>query len=227
MSYTILYDKQFIKAEKNGEEVFFPMVYGGSNNCYECTNSTRGRRERNWFLMSRFSDNKKYGTLEEMIACVEAEREEVIKSNELSNKHYAKMGKESWCENYSDSQFGYFVALAINGATRTTSFGKYKGLFVTGCRKALTVEELKEFHVNVKIRIHIFDEETEKKFKEAGKEQKTYYPKTSNELIEVLEEVEEYLKDFPEVHFYVGIDASEYTMKHIRKIKFPTKNNKS
>ena len=50
-----------------------------------------------------------------------------------------------------------------------------------------------------------------------------HYPKTSTELVEKIDEYVEYLKDTPYVSLYVTIDADEYTMKRIRREKFPTK----
>ena len=47
MSYSIIYDKQFIKVSDNQ---FIPMVLSGCSNLYEF-NGTKERRVRSWFPM--------------------------------------------------------------------------------------------------------------------------------------------------------------------------------
>jgi len=225
MSYEIVYLKQFIKAEKDNKTVFFPMIYGGSNNCIQFDRSSRGRRERSWFLMTHILEGKRFGTMEEMLKRADQEREGVIKRNKESNEHYRAEGNESWCSEYSDKSFGWFTSLAIGGSTSNTSFGKYKGLFSIGCKKALTVEELKEFRVNVRIHSYVYDDKKREAFEALGKKDINFIPQTSAELLEKLDEFDEYLKDTPYVFMYVTIDANESTMKRILREKFPTKKH--
>lgn len=223
MSYNIFYDKQFIKAEKEGKTVFFPMIYGGSNNCIQYDRSNRGRRERSWFNFTYPLKGRRYGMLEEMLKNVEAERLSYIEGNKKDIESYG----ESWGE-YSDDRFGYYASLSIGGSTtRATTFGMYKSIFVAGCKKALTVEELLEQGISVNIHSYIFSKEHVEKYKALGKEEFSFYPKNSEELIEKVEYFEEYIKDIPFVSMYVSINASEYTMKNLRKRLFPkTKNEK-
>lgn len=211
MSYSIIYEKQFIKAEKDGKTVYFPMVYGGSNNLYEAGS---GRRVRNWGILS-IKDGKKYYTLEEMIEYVEKERADTIEKNKEDVEKYG----ESWGK-YSDKNFGYFQSLAIGGHhTTTTTFGMFKGIFITGCKKALTVEELRELGVTVRIYTSIYSKEELVAYHEAGKVEINFYPKTSEELMEQLEYSENHVEG-TNVSLYVEIHASEYTMKNIRRKKF-------
>ncbi len=225
MSYEVIYDKQFIKAEKNGEDVFIPMLYGGSNNCIQFDRSSRGRRERSWFVLTYILKGRQFGTLAEMVKNAEDERLRIIARNEESNERYKVEGNESWCDKYSDEKFGYFTSLAIGGHTSNTSFGKYKGLFVTGCKKALTVEQLLELRVSVTIYTSIYSNESLAEFKAMGKEEFRIYPQTSAELIEKIEWAEEYLKD-TKVSFYIRIDADERQMKNIRAKMFPKTKKK-
>lgn len=218
MSYDLIYDKCFIKAEKDGKVVFFPIVYAGPSNCFEIGRGGRsGRRVRSWENYNVL--DKKYGTLEEMLQKADAVRERLIERNKETLKEWP-----DW-DVYSDERFGYFTALYFNG-NRKTTFGQYKGLFITGCKKALTVEQLREFGVSVNVHSSIYSEENQKKFKEAGKKEIYFVPTTSKELIEKLDEFEDYLKDTPYVSLYITINASEYDMKRIRKEKFPTKKTK-
>ena len=222
MSYELFYDKQFIKAEKEGKTVFFPMIYGGSNNCIQFDNSSRGRRERSWFNFTYPLKGRRYGSLEEMLKNVEAERLGYIESNKQSNARYIADGKPEWCDEYSDDRFGYYASLAIGGShTSKTTFGMYKGIFTTGCKKALTVEELLENGISVNIHSYIYSNVEEAKFKEMGKDTFSFYPQTSEELIEKVDYFEEYIKDAPFVSMYVSINASEYTMKNLRKRLYP------
>jgi uncharacterized protein YlbG (UPF0298 family) len=215
MSYDIIYDRQFIRAEKEGKEVFFPIIYAGPSNCFEIGRRNGcGRRVRSWENYNIFG--KKYATLEEMLQKANEVRERLIESNKETLKEWP-----DW-DVYSDERFGYFSALYFNG-NRKTTFGQYKGLFITGCKKALTVEELREFGVYVHVHSSIYSREHEEKFKAAGKEAIFFYPKTSKELVEKIDEFEEYLKDTPYVSLYISINASETTMKRIRRVKFPTK----
>lgn len=227
MSYDILYNRCFIKAEKDNETVFFPMVYCGSSNCTESYQTRRGwreRRERSWFLLTYPLYGKRFATLEEFSQSLEKRREELIQSNKESNERYKSEGKESWCNEYSDERWGYFTAIAINGTTHSLTYQRYKGFFINGCKNAMTVEELRKYSVSVDIHSAIWTDENKKKFDEAGKTHIHFTPKTSQELMEKLEEFDEYLKDFPFVSLYVSIDASEYIMERIRKEKFARVN---
>jgi len=230
MSYEIIYDKCFIKAEKEGKEVFFPMIYWGSNNCtdYNGKNGAE-RRERYWHNFTYHLNNKRYGTLKEMLDSIDKKRERVIATNKERNDEYRSRGETNWIDEYDDKRWGYFTSIAIGGAsTHRTSFACYKGIFTTGCKKALTVEELRELNVFVSIRTSSFYymEEELKRYKEAGKEEIDITVKTSKELIEKLEELEEYLKDFPKVYLYINLSADEEKMRRVRKDRFPTKATK-
>ena len=67
----------------------------------------------------------------------------------------------------------------------------YKGLFTTGCKKALTVEELHSWGLYLEVKnCYVGNEELEK----IGLERKGYVPKTTDELVERMKELEEYYK---------------------------------
>ena len=224
MGFTIVYDKQFIKAEKNGEVVFIPMVYAGSSNCFEVGLKGRsGRRERSWCLMTHCIKGKKYATLEEIIKGVENVREEVIASNKENSKYYIEQGKPDFADEYSDERFGYFNAIAIGTqSTVNTTFGHYKGLYVTGCRKALTIEELNEIGVFPSIQILIFDDTEKELFDKIGiPTRKSVTPKTSKELIELIDEFEASTKDFKKANVYISCRADERKMREVRREYFP------
>ena len=63
MSYEIIYDKNFIKVEQeNKETVYCPMIYAGSNNCYEHSYNGRERRARDWSPFTHITKGKLLAT---------------------------------------------------------------------------------------------------------------------------------------------------------------------
>jgi hypothetical protein len=188
MSYEIIYNKQFVKVS---ETEFIPIILVGSNNCTEMSYNGRERRERSWWTFKYVLDGKCIGTLEEMLKSCEDNRIEYIKSN----------------DDYNDKNYGYFSSLAIGGAsTRNTTFGMYKGLFTTGCKKALTVEELHSWGLHVEVRHgYVNSEELEK----TGLERKSYCPKSTSELVERVKELEEYYKGTNIGVYVMFIDSGE------------------
>ena len=208
MSYSLIYNKQFIKAEKEGKTVFFPMLYWGPSNCYET--NFRGKREkrvRDWSLFNSTLCDKKFGTLEEMLSGVEQYRAEIIESNVAYTKTH-----ENWDE-YSDSKFGYFSSLSIGGrSTRNTTFASFKNIFVSGCENALTIEELKSYRITARIFTSDYSRE---ELKLVGKASVDFCPQTSNELIEKVEEFEEYLKG-TKVNLWISINAHETAIEKIK-----------
>lgn len=140
MSYELIYDKQFIKLD---EKRFVPMVLGGSSNCYEWSPSGKERRSRSWFNL-RVTENP-IATLDEMLKYCKDMRQSIIDSNE-------KKEKNEWYEEYDDKEFGYWSAIAINGTTRNTTYGRFEGVFKTGSKKALTLEQLSEERIKVVVK---------------------------------------------------------------------------
>jgi hypothetical protein len=69
MSYSIVYNKQFLKIDRK----IIPLVLYGSNNCYEPLSNGRQRRERQWHSLYFNGGN-------EQIAATEAEIMEKVKS---------------------------------------------------------------------------------------------------------------------------------------------------
>ena len=227
MSFNLFYDKQFIKVEDEGKTKFVPIIYGGSSNCFEVGRRGRsGRRERSWFGFSYILKGKKFGTLEEMTANIIAERERTIQRNKERNEEYIKEGKADWCDEYSDKRWGYFTGLAIgSGSTHKTTFGNYLGFVTTGCKKALTVEELRNFGVSVTLYTYVFDDDR-KKLESLGKQSIYHNVQTSTELVEKIREFENYLEGTG-LNLSIKIDADEYTMRKIRNTKFPQKHKTS
>ena len=195
MSYEIVYDKQFIKLKDN---LFVPMLYWGSSNCYDFS----GRRERNWNVWTYIADNKHYATKEEILANCDK-----LRSGYLNQ------------DDYSDDNFGYWCSIAIGGSTHATTYGKLKGLFVTGIRKALTIEQLKEMNISVNIHSYAYNNDYEEK----GLESYNENPNNGDEFITMLNEANEMYKGSG-INVYVTLHgADEYNMKRVRATYFPRK----
>lgn len=126
MSYELIYDKQFIKVE----DKFIPMVIIGSSNLFEYS----GARVRNWSKLSVGDSTQILYTENELLSYADNIRDS-----------YKKRDAE-----YNDKSFGYFSSIAIGGkGTHNTTFGMFKGIFKTGIKKALTIEQLNEAGVSI------------------------------------------------------------------------------
>jgi hypothetical protein len=219
MSTEIIYDKQFIKADK----FFIPMIFGGSNNCTQFDRSSRGRRERSWFNDSYITEGRRIATREQILARIDAIRAHNV-------EHYNGQQEEGgWKRDvYDDKSFGHFASMAIGGSTGRTTFGMFKGLYVTGMAKALTVEQLKEEHVGVNIHMYDYNGEYQAKAKEAGIPWLgTVHITDTVHLLETVKLFFETYKD-TQMSWYIGFDQYdlERKMKYIRKKYFPTNKGK-
>ena len=209
MSHQIIYDKQFVKAEKDGKEVFYPFILQGSNNCTMYSDSGREIAERDWGLC-RF--HLEYGTLEEF-----------KKSLEDYENHLIEKYKDSRDYPYSSEEFGFHTAIAFYGQRRAT-FNMYKNLYINGCKRALTVEQMREEGVGVQL-FSFCTEIGLENLKKAGKEQFIVYPATSAEFVEQLEYYKEYVEGIGGVYLIEGLYGCKKNMQRLRRRYFPTKRN--
>jgi hypothetical protein len=216
MSYSIVYDKQFIKVENE----FIPFILSGDSNLYEYS----GRRVRGWHIFSHMIDGKLYGTLEEMVNKSKSIRENIIKRNEERNKDYLARGEEKWISEYSDKKFGWFDSIAIgSNHTSNTSYSMFENIFKSGCKKSVTIEEAIEFGARFKFKTSDYEKEKLDKYL---KEEISCPINTTEEFIEKYKEFTEYLKETG-VSLIFEMNASEEIGKRIRKSKFsPQKRQK-
>lgn len=200
MSYEILYGKQFIKVD---DKRVIPMIYTGSNNCYEWGSGNKMRRERNWHMDKFFSGGILFPTGEQILAGIDKYRNELVeryKDREEGDK-------------YKDESFGYFTSIKLYNSKRTT-FGLFKSFYKTGVKQAMTVEQLKEFGIELKLRVYFYKEE---ELTSKGLEARS--PLT----IESTEEIEQKFNEWKEYYgeesgrlsFY--LDASDYELKKLSK----------
>lgn len=136
MSYEIIYGKQFIKLT---DDKIIPVLYWGSNNCYEVgRNGGPGRRERSFTQWAYICNEMGYNTHEGLINACNTYRQSLIESNKDSLEKYP-----DW-ETYDDKSFGYFSSLQIGASTRSTTFKSLLNVVNDGVKKALTVEQIRE-----------------------------------------------------------------------------------
>lgn len=211
MSYEIIYDKQFVKAEKEGKEVFFPMLLWGSNNCYEWSPSGRERRARSWSVWAYHAGGEFYATKEYLLQSCEDFKNRIKADNEAREN-------DRYYEEFDEKCFGYWSSVAIGGSTINTTFGRYKGIFKTGCEKALTVEQLAEENIHVHVKSYAYKSET---YEEQGKDELSEYATSGEELIRIVDEAKEYYKDTGISVHITFCGMYESSMKWIRKKYFP------
>lgn len=207
MSYEIIYDKQFIKLSNDR---FIPIVLGGSNNCTELSPKGRERRARSWDNLN--VGESRMSTLEQMITHANELRERLIVSNG------ERTDKTEDFDYYNDNRFGWYCGLQIGSSSYSnTSFQMYKNLFIYGCQNALTVEELAENWINVRV----FSSPYSKNNLDAkGIQPFSEYFKTSSELETFIIEKEQLFKDNDiKANFYVTYSMGETALYWLRKKK--------
>lgn len=206
MSYSIIYNKQFIKV---GDNQFIPMIEGGDNNCYEAYGSGR-KRARSWYNHTYLLNGKQYGTEEEILANIDKIREDRI---EASKQRVEQYGNDDW--EYSDERFGWHEGIAFYGkGTTSTTFKHFKNFYRSGIKNALTIEQLKEFGVEVGIHVYYWKEEdiTSKGFEIKPR---TNFESTQH-LIDTIKEWEDYYGK--EVSFYLHFN-NDWALERIAKKK--------
>lgn len=213
MSYSILYEKQFIKV---GDNLFIPMVECGDNNVYEAGNGRK--RARSWCNDKWIANGKTICTREDIENRVNEIRNDAIKRCE----DYVKEYDETW--SYEDKRFGYHTGIAIYGKhTSKTTFGNFKGFYLSGCDGALTVEELLKYNVNVCVRLPYYNSVKEEIIKKGLESKETVCPKTTEELINTIKEWDEYYGN--EITYYIDFNYV-WGLKNLKREKSKTKQRK-
>jgi len=181
MSYTIFYNKQFIKVDENRVIPFMEM---GCNNVWEMNNR---KRARDWENSRSFTGGEIIIANDELLSNVDKYRTELI----AQQTQYAENNPTYTKDPYEDKRFGYFASLAMYGrSTRATTFGAFRNIFVNGINEAKTIEELKEVGVSISIYVSPY---SRKGIEAAGLEFKPDVTFTSTEqMIEVIKEYSEY-----------------------------------
>lgn len=187
MSYEIIYNKQFIKLSDGN---FIPLIYAGSSNCYEYSSNGRERRERSWFSYNFICDGDFKATEVQMLSKMDEYRNSLI-------DRYTEDDK------YCDSMFGYYSSLAIDRHTTKTSFKKWQNIVKFGVKRALTLKQLIEEGVVIKI----------------GKYEEGFW----RGKVVTCEEDMDTVND----GFNIMVEMSEWRHKYLMKKHFPIKTKKN
>ena len=146
MSYTILYEKQFIKV---ADDLFIPIVLTGDNNVYE---SDR-KRARSWCNQRYVTGGPVWASSGTILGAIDKIRQDRIESN----RRTIEQGYLNQEDGYDDKRFGWHEGVAIYGkGTTGTSFGMYRNFYKTGIERAMTIEELLEKGVHLRIKLYYY-----------------------------------------------------------------------
>ena len=183
MSYEIIYDKQFVKVDNKGTEMYIPMTLIGSNNCYEVDYKGRERRTREWYCWG--VNCNVLNSVKDMVGYWENVRARHIADNKAEDR-------DEWHTQYSDDAFGYWTSIAVGSKhTSKTSYKTLTGIFTTGAKKSLTIEQLacENVRVIVKNTYYPSDKQTE-----LGISPYSLVVENDTELLEAIAQCEERFK---------------------------------
>lgn len=210
MSYEIIYNRLFVKLEKDNIPVFIPMLYWGSNNCTQINSRGREIRERSWSNIKLVTDGKTFATEKDILKSIDDYRLEKIKSGEESAKQ--------WNDNsylYDDKCFGWHASIALYGkGTSGTSFASWKNLFKIGMEKAMTVEEFLNEDVNITLHVSTHSHDSIKKSGLKVFEDVTFT--STEQAVEVIEKYEAYYKGVASLYITFG---SEWSVERLLQRK--------
>lgn len=145
MSHDIIYNKQFVKLRKTGEVI--PILLVGPSNCFDIGIGGRnGRRTRDWSSMRYYNHKGKISEKPDIIL-KNLDRE----LNRMIREDRSWMGDEPKPKPADiRAHFGYYASIVVgSGHCADTSWDNYRGVFVNGIKKALTIEELDKLGVNL------------------------------------------------------------------------------
>lgn len=180
------------------------MVLSGSNNCTQINDKGREIRERSWYNSKFLTNDKIFETETNILKKIDDYRLELIER--------WKGGEETWAK-YKDENFGSFACVRFTGKPYC-SFNTYKNFHALGMKQALTMEQLKEKNISVKLYVSEFSHNI---FKNRGLEVLPNINIDSTEML--LSKVKEYEE------YYKGIDClfvmydNEYDLERFFKNK--------
>ncbi len=208
MSYSILYNRQFVKVHDN---LFIPMIQAGDNNVYE----SNRKRARSWYNHRYVTGGSVWASRETIHGTIDRMREEAIKSNQANISN--RLLDEG--DAYDDKRFGWHTGISLYGKhTSGTTFGMYRGFYTTGIERALTVEELMEKGVRLYMKIYFWSPED---ITSKNKEIKSTVCFASTEhLVQTVKEWEEYygeMADRISLYFYDDWDLEKLLKSQTKK----------
>lgn len=202
MSYTIFYDKQFVKLL---DGTYLPFIEMGDNNVWEWNNKRRSRDYELHFALGKKSGRP--ATKEEIIGYADELARSALNSANTWRKN--KNEPETTMDNIK-KDIGGQIGLEIRGAGRcNASYDDIMGFMKSGIRRALTIEDLASVNVYASA---MFEENKEKGL----------------DLIDIKLDSEENISKMYELlkdrYAYVRLfGMSDYTKKRIARQFFPRK----
>ena len=204
MSYSIIYGQQFIKAIKGDKTFYLPIVLIGDNNVYDYNN----KRARDFNNLANYCGGKQYATKEALLEAVDNTRLSLMERYDGTDG-----------DKYDDRGFGYYDSLSLYGkSTRATTFQNFKNVFNNGIKNALTIEELVSAGVYPEIYTSVY---SASKLIELGLNTITLSPKTTLELLDMIDSTESYLSGSG-CNFYVTFRGDDNTLKYLKNKFNPT-----
>lgn len=210
MSYSILYNKLFVKV---ANDLYIPMIESGDNNCYDYA----GKRSRSWLNQRNVTGGAVWASSGTILSTIDRIREERI----ASNRQTVEAGILDQGDLYDDKRFGWHEGIAIYGKhTSNTTFGMYRNFYKTGIERALTIEELLEKGIVLRMMLYSYRPED---VTGKGKEIKPDVTFTSTEhLINTVSEWLEYYGEMSDRICLLFVDSwvlEELIKSQKRKVK--------
>ncbi len=201
MSYSIIYEKQFIKIS---ETEVIPVILTGDNNVYEHS----GARARDWY--NPLVNGKRVVTIDDI-------NEEL---NHMHKQYFNPRNAET--ANRSEKDFGYYSGIAMYGkGTHKTTWGMYKNVYLKGFEQALTLEQLSNESISVSVRITRLSGSPVNPDVDALSKGGF---NTTAELLSHIEKCKAAIKENKGYHFFIYLNGYdlEKKVKRIRRKYFPT-----
>lgn len=182
MSYTIYYDKLFIRTSDNK---YIPMILQGDNNVWELNNK---RRSRDWEFRKKKTENGKVidlWTKEDILS-------ELADADASSRSSYEYSVKNGFSQGpYDQKYFGDLIGLAIGGGRcSNTSFDKYKSFWMSGMKNSITFDQLKEYGSSISMQSYWYHNDELKKL--SLEPLKRMQINTEEEFLEAIKIAEKY-----------------------------------
>ena len=143
MSYTIIYDYQFIKI---GDDKYIPVLLAGASNCWDCNNKC----DRSWYNANIYGAG-------------------ILSEQDMYDNFDAKVNASFMNSSASDNdlnietykqQLGYYWGTTKYGSKNCT-YQILKNYIKNGIKHALTFDELKRKYVNVSVKCKHINSEKE------------------------------------------------------------------
>ena len=201
MSYSILYDRQFVKI---AEDKYIPMMLVGDNNMWE--NNSK-KRCRDWGNSPWYTAGKPYASEEEIMKRLDDYMAKEKKDHDREEKD--ETGKHVGGYTF-DKNYGWFTGTVVrSGHTTKTTATQYRNFILSGIKKAWTIEQLREAGIKLLLGGDMFTSQ---------------FPKVE---IHSIEDIDVYYRAVPEgefVYFYFGTpgntrdyESINYKIKHYRR----------